>query len=587
MPSQQQPPSEPLDLIIIGSGIYGVCAAQTYLTLHPSAAILVLDADSGPGGVWSKSRLYPGFHAQTGVRLCGFPDVPFKVPEGVETFHDLFEARHLSRYFEEYLAREVGEGGRSLRERFWFGVWVERVWKEETGGLWRVLGKKGEEGVDLCAKKVIVATGVFTRPFVPTLSGREKFGGPILHQKDFGQSKILTSEEPDIEKHTKITVLGGSKSAADIAYAAATEPQHPREVTWIIRTSGTGPLLMTHPKGFWKYKSLPELGSTRAASAISSANPYVEDSWWSWFVHKTPVGEWFLDSVWSAAAGDAEKVANFEGREGRLEGFEGLRSSTVTRWRSGQQGILQHEDWWDVIAQSVKVMRGDVERLEEGKVVLEDGRMVESDVLLSATGWVHGHTMFSAEDKARLGLPLDLERDDELVEEERRHWQEMEAEADKKVLGRWPYLAKVPNFKKTPITSTPYRLYNMCVPIEDQSIAFLGIPVLPNSYHTALATTLWAIAVLDGTHKLPPKPEMEQDVAFIARWCARRYPVDGWLGNRVEFEMVSYTDKLLAELGLNSHRNNGSWWGDLTDPCLASDYAGVVDEYRRKHGVGG
>lgn len=593
-PSPPAFPQDPLDLIIIGAGIYGTYAASTYLTLHPTARILVLDADSGPGGVWSRSRLYPGFSAQTGVRLCGFPDLPFRVPKGGEgeVWHDLFPAKWLSEYFERYLDRGMGKGEERLRERFRFGVWVERVWREEGEGLWKVLGKRrvgdeGEEGVDVRAKKIIVATGVFTRPFIPELPGREHFGGPILHQKDFGRSKILTAEEPDMEKHTKITVFGGSKSAADIAYAAATDENHPREVTWIIRTSGTGPLLMNHPKGFGKYKALPEVASTRAVASLSTANPYVEDSWWSWFLHRTPVGEWLLDKVWSQAARDAAKLADFDGREGRLEGFEGLRSSTDTRWRSGQQGIQQHEDWWDVIARKVKIVRAEVERLEEGKIVLDDEREVESDLLLSATGWVHGHTVFSSEDKARLGLPLDLDSESELAGKDHAHWKGLEEEADKRVLQRWPYLATAPDFKKQPITTTPYRLHNMIMPIHDHTIAFLGIPVLPNSYHTALASTLWAIAVLDGVYKLPDVAAMENDVAYINRWCARRYPVDGWLSNKMDFEMVSYTDKLLAELGLEGHRHSESWWKDLTDPCLASDYAGVLDEYRRKYGVEG
>lgn len=580
-------PSPTLDLLIIGAGIYGTYAASTYLALHPTATILVFDADSGPGGVWSKSRLYPKFYSQTGARLCGFPDFPFKVPEGEETFHDLFEAKWLSGYFEAYLDREVGENRRRLGERFWFRVWVERVWKE--GELWCARGKRkveggdGEEVVEVRAKKIIVATGVFTQPFVPDLPGREKFGGPILHQKDFGKSKILTPEEAEIQKHRKISILGGSKSAADIAYAAATDPNREREVTWIIRTSGTGPLLLTHPKGFWKYKSLPEVGSTRAVASLSTANPYVEESWWSWFLHRTPVGEWLLDKIWSQAAGDAANLAGFGVREGRLEGFEGLRSSTSTRWRSGQQGILQQDDWWDVIAKKVKVVRGEIERLEEGKIVMEDRREIESDVLLAATGWMHGHTVFSSEEKARLGLPLNLESEKELAEAERAKRQHLDEEADRKVLARWPYLASAPKFKKQPIASTPYRLYNMCVPTTNHSIAFLGVPVLPNSYHTCIATTLWAIAVLDGAHVLPSQTAMEADVSYISRWCARRYPVDGWLGNRVEFEMVSFTDKLLAELGLESHRDKQSWWRDWTDPCLASDYAGVVDEYRRKY----
>ena len=84
---------------------------------------------------------------------------------------------------------------------------------------------------------------------------------------------------------------------------------------------------------------------------------------------------------------------------------------------------------------------------------------------------------------------------------------------------------------------------------------------------------------------LPAREVMEDDIAFKCRWSATRYPAHGQLGNIVEFEMLSYTDHLLDELGLSSHRNTNSWWSDLTDPCLASDYAGLMDEFRSKYKI--
>ncbi|KAF2028177.1 hypothetical protein EK21DRAFT_18578, partial [Setomelanomma holmii] len=52
---------EPLDLLIIGAGIYGIQACRTYLTVHPTHNIVVLEADEAPSGVWSKRRIYPQF----------------------------------------------------------------------------------------------------------------------------------------------------------------------------------------------------------------------------------------------------------------------------------------------------------------------------------------------------------------------------------------------------------------------------------------------------------------------------------------------------------------------------------------------
>ena len=48
--------------------------------LHTSHNIRVLESDTTVGGVWSSTRHYPLFWAQTGARVSGFPDQPFKAP---------------------------------------------------------------------------------------------------------------------------------------------------------------------------------------------------------------------------------------------------------------------------------------------------------------------------------------------------------------------------------------------------------------------------------------------------------------------------------------------------------------------------
>lgn len=395
----------------------------------------------------------------------------FKVPDGVETYHDFFEAKHLTSYLESYVSGHE-YGGRSLRERFVFRCWVTNILKGGDG-VWRVRAQLGGKEVKYEAMKTIIATGLSSASYMPDLPGKVVFKGPILHQKDFGRSKIFTPKEPNIADHTHITVLGGSKSAADIAYAAATDPYHPRKVCWIVRTSGTGPLLMSKAQGFGKYRNTPELGSIRAISSLSSANPFLPESWWSWFLHKTAVGEWLLHKIWSQNEIQNAAIANYEGREGALPGFEGLRSETNIRWRTGSLGILQRDDFWDVIAKRVQVYRSDVERLVEDAVILEDGSEVKSDVLLCGTGWKQNHPCFSTEEAARIGLPIDLNKI-ELIAEERSHWSKLEEEADRKVLERWPNLVNVPKFKMRPIRTTSYKLYNITIPTTDQSIAFLG-----------------------------------------------------------------------------------------------------------------
>ncbi|KAK4540287.1 hypothetical protein LTR36_009599 [Oleoguttula mirabilis] len=583
--------TEPLDLAIIGAGIYGICAANTYLALHPHANIKVLDSDDDVGGVWSASRLYPKFWSQTGIRVSGYPDKEFKPPPEAPEYHGLVEAKYLSRYLEDYVDGHEYDG-RTLRARFVFRCWVQSV-RKDADGVWAIEANVRDQPVTYRAAKVIIATGLSSIPNMPSLPGQDSFTGPIIHQKDVGRSGILTTRETDVAQHEHITVYGGSKSAADIAYAAATDTTAPRKVSWIIRTTGKGPLSLAGVKSpFAKYRNLTEVGSIRMSGCLSSANLYLPaNSWREWFLYQTWVGDWLLDKVWARPVKEYQAEADFEGREGALEGFKGLRSEAEFRYRSGTIGLLQRDDFWDVVARRVQVYRDDIVGVKGDAVVLGDGREVRTDVLLCCTGWkADGFPFLAVEEAEGLGAPINLQ-EAEAVQRQKEHWASIDEEADRKVMARWPCLANVPAFKPEPVQATPYRLYNMTVPLEDHSsIAFLGIPLVPNSYHTALTQTLYAIAALDGTLDLPSKEQMAQNVAFTNAWCRRRYPVHGNMGHVLEFEMVAFTDRLLEELGLESHRLGqaerrtwGGWWRDLTDPCLASDYAGLVDEYRRKY----
>ena len=198
-------------------------------------------------------------------------------------------------------------------------------------------------------------------------------------------------------------------------------------------------------------------------------------------------------------------------------------------------------------------------------------------------------SFLGSDEAARLGLPLPVS-EEKLVTAEKEHWCDLDSQSEVVVYRRWPYLKRIPPFKKRAITTTPYRLYRYTTPIHDHSIAFMGLPLVPNSYHTALIQALFAIACLDGKISLPSPGAMEEDIAFVNAWCRIRYPVHGYKGNVLETEMLSFTDSLLEQLGLSSHRLPEAerktwkgWWADLVEPAFAESYSGILEEYRRKH----
>ena len=93
---------------------------------------------------------------------------------------------------------------------------------------------------------------------------------------------------------------------------------------------------------------------------------------------------------------------------------------------------------------------------------------------------------------------------------------------------------------------------------------------------------MWATAYLDRKLELPSLGEQRKDVALFTSWCRRRYLNNGQNGNWMTFELVGYTDRLLEQLGLKSHRKG--WFKDLFAPCVASDLVGLKKEYIEKYG---
>lgn len=89
-------------------------------------------------------------------------------------------------------------------------------------------------------------------------------------------------------------------------------------------------------------------------------------------------------------------------------------------------------------------------------------------------------------------------------------------------------------------------------------------------------------AFFDKNVQLPDIEQAEREVAYMNAFSRRRYPPHGAAGNYFHFDLVGYTDRLVTDIGLKSHRK-GAWWSDLTSPCLASDFKEIKEEYCTKY----
>ncbi|KAL8779505.1 MAG: hypothetical protein Q9213_006917 [Squamulea squamosa] len=557
------------DVAVVGAGICGIAAAKFYLDIHPNCKLILLENDASVGGVWNQSRVFDTFYTQSPFGTWEYSDMPMPQPPEEDMFNGVFKAKYTSQYLEDYIDRHMYMG-QTIRQRIKFNFGVQRITKGNGG--WIISGRDPSGQAVLQSSKLIIASGLTSVPNMPNLPGHERFHNPILHQKDFGQSAILSTS--DLEN---ITVLGGAKSAADLVYDCV---QAGKRVTWIIRKTGTGPGFFVSAESRVSPRTIYALSTARIITTLSPSL-FNADSWWNRFLQRTRMGRKQLAKFWIATDKAVAEAPNFNDRglEARKNGFQNLKPHTPVMWQNQGAGLINRPNFWDTIAQNVQVYHEDIQELGEGTIRLKTGEDIHCDAILCGTGWIPSLDFFDQGLLAELGIPQAVEN---YPPDQAKIWKALENDADQEVLDRFPILANPPEHYHTPVTETPYRLYKGIAPLRDDSIAFVGHVLVANYFRVAECQAIWATAYLDGRIKLPPLEQRRKDVALFVAWCRRRYLSNGDRGHWIASEQTGYTDTLFHELGLSSHRR--FWLWDAFVPSNKKDLHRVRAEYINKFG---
>lgn len=237
-------------------------------------------------------------------------------------------------------------------------------------------------------------------------------------------------------------------------------------------------------------------------------------------------------------------------------------------------GVQHHEDFWNVIADSVFIHRADVKGFSSRLVYLSDGTQIQCDAVLCGTGYRLGFEIFEPALLVTLDVPH--VRSDE-PQKMTAKWDKLFLEADAVILKKFPILANPPPHTKKPIFTTPYRLYKWMAPLNDDSILFMGHASVGNKIFAAEVQAIWAVAYFDKNISLPSLAARERSVASHVAWSKRRYLTNGELGNFAAFDTVPYLDNLLAEIGLDAHRK--SWWRQVFEPFRPRDLDKAWKQY--------
>ncbi|KAG4443883.1 hypothetical protein IFR05_000649 [Cadophora sp. M221] len=488
-------------------------------------------------------------------------------------------------------------------ERTRFNCRVESVERAEKEGWKLTTITEGKEGY-LLAKKLIVATGMTSQPFLPDFEGQEDFGRPLFHSRDFLEN------QDTLETVKRITVLGGTKSAWDPVYAYATKGVH---VDWVIRESGHGPCWMSPPYVTPFKKWLEKLVHTRLLTWMSPCIWGAADGYGTVrsYLHGTAIGRFVVNTFWSILGSDVASLMKYDQHPETAK----LKPWMEPLWTGNGLSIMNYPtDFLELVRSGkVKVHIADVTRLENGKVILSSGDVIETDAMLCATGWTHASPVkfIPSTLEAELGLPVLPSSQLPRMKAESDF---LTTRADEEILSKFPRLKNQPpgNKKFKPLPSTkglvrneklsPIDLYRFMVPATEdmvarRDIAFAGHFMTLTTAIAAQIQGLWITAYFDGkidpfsSSSFPSLDDTKPDITDLAyqtrlhnRFGKWRYP-HGWAGQIPDFvfDGLPYIDLLLGDLGLLCRRKGGGW-REITEPYGPEDYISVVEEWIEKEG---
>jgi cation diffusion facilitator CzcD-associated flavoprotein CzcO len=361
-----------MKVAIIGAGVAGLATAK--VLRQAGHEVVVFDKTPDVGGVWSRTRRYPGLTTQSPKAQYSLSDFPMP-----RDYPEWPSGEQVQAYLAAYAAHFGLDGAVRLNTEVVAARPAADGWILDTRDAGDAAG-----GATAAAAfdRLVVANGVFCDPAIPAFPGREEFaaaGGRLLAGTEFHDAEQARGRH--------VLVVGYGKSACDvtvpISAVAASTDVIARQLLWKVPRKINGRLnfkmlLLTRMgEALFKYRVLRGVerflhgpGKGLRASMINS-------------IGSVSVRQFGLDRLDLVPAGQMEDIVR--GAIGlATEGFfEGVAdgSITVRRDRTISRLFARHGSPF---------------------AELSDGSTLPSDLVVCSTGFTQGVPFLPAEVRRRL-----------------------------------------------------------------------------------------------------------------------------------------------------------------------------------------
>ncbi|WP_249522635.1 flavin-containing monooxygenase [Modestobacter marinus] len=209
-------PVEHLDVLIVGAGLSGIGAAWYLQRDHPQRSFALLEARGATGGTWDLFR-YPGIRSDSDLHTFGYEFKPWREEQSIASADRILA----------YLRETASENHIDSHVRFHHRV-LAASWSSAQA-RWTVEVERGDTGerTTLTCSWLFCAGGYYRydEGFTPQFEGRDRFPGPIVHPQHWPEDLDTAGR--------RVVVIGSGATAVTLVPALAATAGH---VTMLQRT---------------------------------------------------------------------------------------------------------------------------------------------------------------------------------------------------------------------------------------------------------------------------------------------------------------------------------------------------------------
>ena len=343
--------SEHFDVVIVGAGLSGVGAGYHLQTRSPDRSYAILEGREAIGGTWDLFR-YPGIRSDSDMFTLGYAFKPWTEAKAIA------DGPSILNYVRE-TAREHG-----VDQHIRFNTQVKGASWSTQDAAWTVEVEKDGKTSHVTANFLFLCGGYYSYAggYTPEFPGVERFKGQLVHPQKW---------TPDIDHAGKKVVVIGSGATAvtlvpEMAKTAAHVTMLQRSPTYVVAAPGED------KQANWLRTKLP----AKLAYAITRWRKVLFGIVFYNYARKQPakVKAAIIGMVRKQMGPDYDVATHF--------------TPTYNPWDQRICLVPDADLFTALKSGKAEVVTDHIESFTETGIQLKSGRVLEADLVVSATGLV-------------------------------------------------------------------------------------------------------------------------------------------------------------------------------------------------------